>query len=179
MAEFFNAHSYIISQILGFGAMFTAILMYQFKKHRTIMLLMVLSSGLWCLHFASMGLLSPVMLNVVNLSRAVVFSFRDKKWANKPFIPVIFGAVSLILMVVTWEGPASLLPGIGTLCATFAGWQTDTKKLKILTVPVCACWFTYDMLSKSIAGMCNEIFVLASIVVFFVRVRKRPAEKTE
>ena len=51
MIAFLQAHSFLIGQIFGFGAMFVGIIMYQFKKHRTIMLLMMLCASLWCLHF--------------------------------------------------------------------------------------------------------------------------------
>ena len=41
MQEFFQTHSYL-SQIFGFLAIAVGILMYQFKKHKTIMIFMTL-----------------------------------------------------------------------------------------------------------------------------------------
>ena len=43
MQEFFQTHSYL-SQIFGFLAIAVGILMYQFKKHKTIMILMTLNA---------------------------------------------------------------------------------------------------------------------------------------
>lgn len=58
MQDFFETHSYL-TQIFGFSAMAVGIIMYQFKKHRTIMVLMTLCSALWCLHYTSMWLFTP------------------------------------------------------------------------------------------------------------------------
>lgn len=44
MQDFFQTHSYL-SQIFGFLAIAVGILMYQFKKHKTIMILMDAQCG--------------------------------------------------------------------------------------------------------------------------------------
>ena len=172
MTDFIAENSYILSQICGFLAIITAFSMYQFKKHRTIMFLSVLCSGIWCLHFAFLGLINPILMNVVNLIRGAVYACREKPWANKKFIPYLFAAVSLTLTVVTWENAWGVLPCIGTICSTFANWQTDTRKLKLLTVPVSLSWGVYDAVNKSVAGCLNEVLVLISIALYFIRARK-------
>ena len=102
MQEFFETHSYL-SQLFGFLAMAVGILMYQFKKHRTIMILMTISAALWCLHYGSLRLFTPVAMNFINLARSYVCSY-DKKWAKSKAVPTIFIAVSLALTVATWQG---------------------------------------------------------------------------
>ena len=62
MQDFFQTHSYL-SQIFGFLAIAVGILMYQFKKHKTIMILMTLNAALWCLHYGSLWLFTPVAMN--------------------------------------------------------------------------------------------------------------------
>ena len=172
MLAFYQAHSFFIAQILGFCAMATGIIMYQFKKHRTIMLLMVLCSGLWCLHFLLLGKYTAVFMNLLNVTRAVLYSFRGRKWADSIAIPIVICAASLCISAATWDGPLSLLPAVSTVSATCAGWQTDTRKLKLLTIPVCAGWFIYNWSSRSYAGMANETFVLCSVLVALYRLRR-------
>lgn len=172
MIEFFNAHSFVIAQIFGFCAMATAITMYQFKKHRTIMVLTALCSTLWCLHFASLGLVTPILMNFINILRGITYSNRSKPWGNKKFIPYIFAALSVILTVITWENAWSILPCIGSIFSSFANWQTNTKKLKLLTIPVCVVWFTYNTVNSSYAGMANETFTLISIIIALIRINR-------
>ena len=56
--------------------------------------------------------------------------------------------------------------------STSASWQTDTKKLKLLTIPVCVCWFIYNLFSRSYAGMANETFVFVSVLVALYRISR-------
>ncbi len=169
MPEFITAHSYLIAQIFGFTAMGLAILTYQFNKQKTVNLLLMAVAAAWCLHYAALGLVTPIVMNVVNVIRAGIYSYRDKKWANGKWIPVAFCIAVAVLTAVTWDGLWSLLPGVASIFASVANWQTDTKKLRVLTVPVCVCWLVYNAVNRSIAGVCNETFTLGSIAVAFFR----------
>lgn len=172
MSVFLSQHSTLIAQIFGFSAMATAIAMYQFKKHKTIMLLTVLCSGLWCLHFAFLGLVTPIFMNAINVIRGIVYSNRDKKWGGSRVIPYLFSAAAIAVTVLTWESAWGILTCVASIFATFANWQTDTKRLKILTIPVCVCWFTYNCVNRSWAGMANETFACTSIIVALIRLAK-------
>lgn len=169
---------YILAQIFGFSAMGLMIATYQFKRHRTLMLLMVICSGLWCAHYASLGLFTPVIMNVINVARGIVYSFREKKWVQTWLIPAAFLIISSVAVFLTWENVWSLLPFAASVSATLANWQKDTRKLKILTLPVCLCWFFYNMINRSIAGMANEAFTLTSIIVALLR-QKNSSRKEE
>ena len=180
MTAFFSAHSFVIAQVLGFCAMFTVMLTYQFKKQKTIMLLLVVCSLLWCFHFAVLGKPTAVALNAVNLIRCVVYSFKTQTKWNSKWIPIAFIVISVISTVVTWENGWSVLPLVGGVFTTVANWQTDTKRLKLLTLPVSASWFTYNFINHSYAGVANETIVVCSIFVYLLRTRKtEPKEKGE
>lgn len=177
MLEFFSAHSFIIAQIIGFIAVATVMVMYQFKSHKVIMAIMVFMCGLWCLHFALLGCWSAVAMNTVNVVRSIVYSFRDKKWAQSRIIPAVFCVIAVVTVILTWQDAWSILPLIGTTASTIANWQSDTKKLKLCTLPVCFSWFTYNFHSSSYAGMINETLALGSIIVYFIRTRKKTTVK--
>ncbi len=171
MTEFFHLHTAAFAQGFGFAAMLTAIITYQCKKHRTIMLLIILTSLLWCCHYACLGLMTPIAMNFLNVIRNSVYSFRDRKWAQTKAIPAAFIAVSLVMTVLTWANAWSLLPFVASIFAIIGQWQTDTRRLKLLTIPLSACWWVYNFVNHSWAGMCNETFVLCSIAVSLLRLR--------
>ena len=173
MAAFISGHAALIGQCFGFAAMATGMLMYQFRRYRTIMLLMVLCSGLWCLHFAFLGKLTGVVMNVINVARAVVYARREKKWANSNLWPALFILLAALTVVFTWENAWSVLPCLASVCATLGNWQKDTQKLRLYTIGVCAGWFVYNAVSGSIAGMANEAIVFGSVIVGLIRYRKR------
>ena len=177
MIDFFTAHAYLFSQIFGFAAMGLAILTYQFNKQKTVNLILMLVAALWCAHYACLGLITPIVMNVLNVVRAGVYAKRDKPWANKKWIPIAFSVIAVILTVVTWEDAWSLLPGLASVAASIANWQTDTKKLRAYTVPVCVCWLIYNAFHQSIAGAVNETFTLISILVAYLRYDRKRTEK--
>ncbi len=172
MYEFFTAHQNLIAQILGFIAMGIAVTMYQFKKHRTILFLMSLCSLVWSLHFACLGLFTPVGMNMLNIFRCIAYSFREKKWAQNNIIPAVFIVLNAASVILTWESAWSILPFIAAIFATIGNWQRNTRLLKYLSIPVCACWFVYNIVNGSVAGTLNETFALISIATYLIRTRK-------
>lgn len=169
MSEFISAHAYVIAQILGFIAMGLAMLTYQFNKQKTVNFMLMAVAAVWCCHYAFLGLMTPIAMNFINVVRAFVYAHRDKKWASGNYIPIIFCVIAVILVIFTWDSLWSLLPCVASIFAALANWQTDTKKLRALTVPVCVCWLIYNAVSGSIAGAANETFTLVSIAVAFFR----------
>ncbi len=172
MLEFFTAHQNLIAQLLGFVAMGIAITMYQFRRHRTILILMSLCSFVWCLHFACLELFTPVAMNLINVLRGIVYSFREKKWAQNNIIPAVFIVVCAGSVILTWDSMWSILPFIASIFATIANWQKNTRLLKYLSIPVCLCWFVYNIANGSVAGTLNETFALTSIIIYLVRTAK-------
>ena len=178
MADFFSAHAYLFSQIFGFAAMGTAILTYQFNKQKTVNLLLMLVAALWCAHYACLGLVTPIVMNFLNVARAGVYAKRDHPKINHIWVPAAFCIAAVVLTAVTWDGPWSLLPGTASIFASIANWQTDTKKLRTFTVPVCMCWLIYNAFHRSLAGAVNETFTLISIAVAYFRYDRKKKSRT-
>ena len=151
MQEFFQTHSYL-SQIFGFLAIAVGILMYQFKKHKTIMILMTLNAALWCLHYGSLWLFTPVAMNFINLARSYVCSF-DNKFARSKAVPVVFIVSSVF--------------------ATVGGWQKNPQILRVSNVLVCLCWLPYNFVNNSWAGIVNNLLTLVSLIVALIRYRAK------
>ncbi len=173
MTAFLTAHAYLFAQIFGFAAMGVAISEYHFKKHRTIMLLMLLCSALWCVHYLFLGTMTGVYMNLVNVVRAAVYTQRDKKWAQTKWIPAGFILLSAAVTALSWANGWSILPFFASVAATLGNWQTDTQKLRLYTVGVCAGWLVYNIVNSSIAGAANEIFTLVSVGIALWRYRKK------
>lgn len=174
MKEFFMQNRELIAQIIGFAAMLCAIITYQFKKHRTLMLMLLLTAGVWSLHFLVLGKMTGVMLNLLSALRCLIYYFHDegKKWAQPVWIPVAFGVIFTVATAFTWAGPLDILPLVSTYLFTYSNWQQDERKMKYITLPASMMWLVYNAFSGSVAGVANEIFAETSIVVYLVRTRK-------
>lgn len=169
MKEFISNNSYVIAMCFGVAAMIEGIITYQSNKHKNIMMFMVLNALLWSCHYVFLGLYTPIAMNLINVVRNVVYSFRDKKWAQNNIIPAVFVVISLGLGIATWESAWSALPMIATVLFSIGCWCKDTKKLRLLSVPASLSWMVYNLANKSLPGFLNEIFVVVSIIVAFIR----------
>lgn len=177
MTEFFSSHIDLIAQILGFIAMGTGILVYQFNRHSTIMFIKVCISAIWCVHYGLLGLWPAVAINILNVVRDTIFALREKKNIESPVVPGFFVLASVVSVLCTWKGWWSIVPMIASVASTIAHWQKVTKKLKIYALPGNILWLIYDLFNKSWSGSANDSFVIASIVVSLVRISR--AEKKE
>ncbi len=173
MLDFIKNNSFIIAQIFGFMAMTVAVSMYQFNKHRKVMILMFACSMLWCCHYTFLGLFTPVAMNFLGGVKNLVFSFKEKAQTESKTIPIIFLILSIVSTALTWANWWSILPMIASVFAVVAQWQTNVKYLRLLTIPVCVCWFIYNINNQSWAGTANECFVLISIIIALIKNRKK------
>lgn len=169
MAEFFNEHITLIAQAFGFCAMAVGIITFQTNKRKRILTYMIVGCVLWCIHFSLLGHWTAVAMNGLNVVRNIVFCFRDKKWGKSNVIPVLFIAASLVLTIVTYDDLWSLLPFFASIFAIISTWQTNTKVLRFMTIPINISWFTYNITHNSWAGAANECFVFVSIIVAIIR----------
>ena len=171
MAAFYQTHVDLLAQIAGFIAMGLTILSFQFRKHGWIMAMMTVSSVFWILHYVMLGLYPAVAINTMNLLRNYIYGLREKKNINSKLIPAFFVAVAAVSVISTWENAWSVLPLLASVTATIANWQTQTKRLKLLSCPRYGLWLIYDLINGAWAGAANDIFSIGSIAVSLAKQR--------
>ena len=179
--EFLKAHLELFAQIAGFIAMGLTILSFQFRRHSWIMAFMTASSVFWILHYVMLGLYPAVAINTMNMFRNYIYGLREKKNINSPLIPAFFVVVAAVSVIATWENGWSVLPLLASVTATVANWQTQTKKLKLLSYPRYGLWLVYDLINRAWAGAANDAFTMGSITVSLVKERmdeKKAREET-
>ena len=177
MATLIHDNLDVIAQAMGFIAMGLTVLSFQFRKHRWILTCMTASSVFWIIHYVMMGLYPAAAINTMNLLRNYIYSLREKKQINSKLIPAFFVIVASVSVIATWENVWSILPLMASVIATVANWQTQTKKLKLLSCPRYGLWLAYDLINRSWAGAVNDAFTIGSIVISLIRERMK--EKTE
>ena len=72
--------------------------------------------------------------------------------------------------LLTWNGPVSLLPAVGTAAGTIACWTNNARTIRVVNLILgCPCSLTYDALVGSWAGVLNEGLAMAAIVISILR----------
>lgn len=158
-----------IAQILGIIALSFAVVSYQQKTHKRILVFQLLANTTFCIHFIMLGAVTGGILNAVAATRAIIFVNKGKKWAENKIWLWVFCAVSIIVGILTWKDLYSILPILGMLCTTAALWIKTPKYVRLVSFPSSPLWLVYNAVNNSFAGAITEIITMCSIIIAIIR----------
>ena len=156
-------------QAIGFIGLFFVALSFQNKQRKGILLFQMLASVFYVIHFLLLGALTGFIMNLISIARCYVFYNKEKEWASKKIWLYFFMVLATLGAVFTWKNSFSILPMIGMCVGTASFWMNNPKHIRLLILISPPCWFTYNLISGSIAGMITEIFSLTSVVIGIIR----------
>ena len=147
----------IFAQILSIIAMTIALLSFQQKTQKRIVLFQFCSSFLFAVHFLLLGAITGALLNFMAAGRALIYSKRDQKWAASPFWILLF----------------SILP-FGIYGASFAFFgisfrMKQAAQVRLFSLISSPLWLIYNIFNFSIGGILTESFSLISILIGILR----------
>lgn len=161
---------------LGMGA---NIAIYQQKNRIRILIFKLISDMLWALHYFLLGAYSGFAIAVIGMVRECIFIIEEKRGIkSKPWL-FLFLAISILSAVLTWKNAFSLLPACASILSIIGFWQSKPRLTRMISFPVSACMLTYDIVSGSIVGVCNEAFTLISAAVGVIRYRSSRIGKSK
>jgi len=117
-----------------------------------------------------------MMLRDLTLLMQEIKKSKGKEINKKLDLIILIITVILIvtLTIFTYNGPLSLLSVVATLITTFALWQKDVKKYKLLGVIAGILWLAYNIFIVSIMGIILELtLVICSIIGYIKDIRKK------
>ena len=170
----------ILAQSLGFVGLGLILLSFQFPRQKTVIRVQLYSSLVFAGHYLLLGAVTGAMLNLIGIGRALVFSNRDRPWAqNKWWLPLFCVSyfIVYILMFTIWDMDASarnlaleLLPVIGSL-ATTIGFRLDNVTMRKLALVNGGTWVIYAILCGSIGGAVTEAVGIISVLIGLRRLK--------
>lgn len=162
---------------------------YLAKNRKAIVLLDIASMTTGIVAFMLLGADLGMAMSVVILLANFYYLWdeHDQGKNNKLtlrdyLVLLIVLAVIAVLVVLTYDGPLSLLSVAATVIYEISiFWQGNTRVYKLLGVPVAFCWMTYNGFVGSIFGViCEAVMFVTSIVGYVREVRvgkKKKARK--
>ena len=167
------------AQILGVVGIAMSFFIYIARKRSSILLCKFSSDVIWALHYFLIGAYSGCALNVLAMARETVFYNKHKKWASSRFWLYLFVGLTLFFgSVITWDGPASLLPAIGSVCAVISFWCTKPINIRLLAIPAQGLWIIYNVIYLSRPGAISSSLSLLSVFLGLFRdLREMKAQK--
>lgn len=161
----------IAAQVIGFIGIAVNMLIYQQKDRTSILKMKFASDILWVVHYFMIGAYTAVAVACLGILREFVFMKR-----KKPSLLAAFLVLGLVSAAVTWKGRVSFLPTAASMLSVLSFYIGIPLVSRIAAFPISALMGTYDIMSGSAAGICNEILtVVSSIFALIFRRKKEPA----
>ncbi len=175
----------IIGEAVGFIALIESFFIYASLNRDTILKLKFVSDALGFINFLCLGGYTGAILNIVTMSREVVFYNRDKKkWASHIIwlpIFILFTLVSPVIEYITVGhlAPIAFLPAIGSMISVVGLYQHNTNHLRYYSFVAITLWLIYSIYLQNISASISNSIVLISIIVGTVRyfINQKKAEK--
>ena len=168
-----------VAQIVGFLALAANISSFHFKKYRQIVLMQMLSSVLFTVHFLllySIGRQDAVtagILNGLSLFRNGLLLITEKKRTGKgtALIAGFFSAAVIAFGILTWNSWVSALFIVSMVLVTVSMSVRNPGILRLITLAAAPFAFAYDLLIGSIGGSVNEAISFTSALIAFLKNR--------
>lgn len=162
---------HIFIQMIGFVGLLFFFISYQLKTNKLLFFMQGLGCLTFSLQFALLGTYSgAVNLFISSLRNFMLIRFKESKIIRwKGWIFILCG-ISILTVILTWNGPLGILPAVGTISTTIGYWTNNAKKLRIINLFVnCPCSLIFDLIVKSWGGVLNETITIISILISIFR----------
>ena len=121
-------------QLVGFLGLAMSIGSYQFKKYRHIILCKTLSELTFAVQYLLLGAWTAAALETLSVIRNLLFCHREKKNQSTTPLILVFAVFVVVIGLVTYAGPISLLPMAAKLLTTVSYGITKEKWLRVLSL---------------------------------------------
>jgi len=163
----------IIAQILGIVAVAFAVLSFQAKSDKHLLIMQTGAAFFFCVHYFMIGAYTGLAMNGVAVVRNVVYYNKDKKIFSGWWPPVFFACIMAMLGVFTWQGWHSLLVIVGLIINTVGMSFKDPQNIRKSILVTSPLVLIYNIFEFSIGGIINESLSIVSSVIGIVRSIKK------
>lgn len=161
---------FVISQIIGLVAFGVHASSFWQKDRRRILLLEVFDCILYSIHYFMLGAWTGGFINIIGAVRSGSFIYKNKnKFMSTNALPVIFVFLYVLNAILTWQGPITLLPTLGSTIMMLTIWQHNTKLIRRNGIIVQLLWLSYAIFVGSWVVVGTEIILIISTVSAVVR----------
>ena len=166
----------LIGQFLGVVAVILGFITYQMKSPKALLIVNMITCGVFCAHYLLIGAISGFVLNAVGMVRNVFYTNRDKKFFASPIWPFVFAAIMLVAGLLTWQDWRSILVICALIINSLALSMKNAQHIRWSLLITCPLVMIYDVLLHSYGGFVYEGMSIISAIIGIIRFRKTGQE---
>ena len=173
---------FILGQAFGILALICTVVSMQLKKKRQLMVLQTASEAFIVAQSLVKGAITGSFMAMVSFIRDIIFTKYDKKRTPLWVLLVIY-AIMTILTIISWAGPLSLLPYVGSLIYAWSLWYGKTKWIRLGNAVGNSPYLIYTIVTGNYALFIMTLLEVISSAVGFIRLelpsKKKNAKKSK
>ncbi len=166
-----NFWTIMLEQSFGIIALVCTVVSMQLRKKRPLMILQTLSEMFIVSQYLVKGAFTGSLMAVTSFVRDIIVTKFDKKRTPVWVLIVLYVAMTGFT-ILTWSGPLSLLPYIGSLIYTYTLWYGHVKWIKLGNAVGNTPYIVYTFLTGNYALCIMTLIEVISAVIGFVRYEK-------
>ncbi len=155
----------LVIQLIGFLALASSLISFQFKKHGRILLFRTASELIFALQYILLGAWTAAIMDGISVVRNMLYTSLVKKNRSTTPVIVVFCIFVVATGLIAFDGIISLLPIISKLLTTVSYGMKKEKWLRLITLPSCIFWIIYNVFVGSAAGVLADSMTLISLLI--------------
>jgi hypothetical protein len=169
---------FILEQSFGIFALICTVVSMQLKKHRPLMVFQTLSEAFIVAQYFTKGAFTGMFLAMVSFVRDVIFTHYGKRRAPFWILLVIYAAMTG-LTALSWAGPLSILPYVGSLIYAFTLWYGKVKWIRFGNAVGNSPYLVYTLITGNYALFAMTLLEVISAAIGFIRIDIIGEKKTK
>ena len=170
---------FILGQTFGVFALVCTVVSMQLKKKRPLMILQTASEAFIIAQYFVKGAFTGSFLAIVSFIRDIIFTHYGRRRAPL-WILIVLYIIMTILTALSWAGPLSILPYVGSLIYAWSLWYGKVKWIRFGNTVGNSPYLVYTILTGNYALFAMTLFEVLSAAIGFIRIDllgKKPAKK--
>lgn len=166
---------FYIAQLIGLIGLIIVICSFQKNDKKTLLNYQIISTIFFGIQYILLKATSGFFMNITMCIRNLIFTRYDNK------VPKIYITIIIIIMIalslLSYNGPISLLPCIGSTIYTITLANSSLKSTRIANSITCILYIIYNIKVYAIAGIISATLELLSTLVAIYKFDIKPKKK--
>lgn len=160
--------TFILGQTFGILALICTVVSMQLKKKHHLMLLQTASEAFIVAQYLVKSAITGSFMAMVSFVRDIIFTKYGKRRAPL-WILIALYIIMTILTIISWAGPLSFLPYVGSLIYAWTLWYGKTKWIRLGNAVGNTPYLIYTALTGNYALFIMTFLEVASSAIGFFR----------
>lgn len=173
---------HIVALLMGIIAIVVWVSSVQQKDLSKILISQALANFFYGLQYAFLNVWAAAPMNFLSFFRnLILFYYNERKMKPPVELLLVIIAILIILGLITYDGPLTLIPPVITLIYTISIWQNNLNIIRYFFIVAAIIWIYYNLMVGAYVAIAGNVLEIISGSVSLVRFTsdKKKKKKTK